>query len=641
MKKACALILFFLITVASAQSQWKWVGPPLGDITKLEPAPDNSQVWFAISDHKLYRSHNGGSSWAVTSLDGVMDVAVQPNTSFVFAVQETIEFNYVWRSTDSGRSFEVFSVGLRWTNGPIQGPIIRFNPANPDQIYIIEGTLNLVRAHRPWAPFLDPIDISKPYRGCYVDVFLFYDVFSPPFQPGTLYASAGPRYDCGWDDNGNEDSSFMVSRNGGRSWQVLKPAGKYELPYRFYYDSRSPDVAYVTGPHSTSRITAHGIEDVSARSFSTLAVVPHQPLELYALKFLDADKNPVDLFHSIDGGRSWTTFKNDMLNGIDLLAVRNERSLFGELHPSFYAWGGLYIYENGKWVASNSGFRESLMTFTHTVPGSSLVYAGNSVLYVSTDRGRSWVDRTMNLPFSLSYSTRATNFVGHPSNEKLLYLCGPNLYRTEDAGQTWSVIASGYWRIVGFDPQDPEIVYLTKGYGAVYRSIKGGASPRMLPIHFDTSSVTKIVVSPKNPQILFLLDGQYNLMRSTDGGKTVQRVTSRFYYDILARPEAHQYLALVPRNGIINDVYLSNDEGNTWSLIGHTQAEQLLNAGPPGSTEVWGFQHDRGIFQSFDGGKNWSKLPQQIGAGIFQITNPGKFPVYAATDKGVFVLNGN
>src|SRR5260370_29949128 len=89
-------------------------------------------------------------------------------------------------------------------------------------------------------------------------------------------------------------------------------------------------------------------------------------------------------------------------------------------------------------------------------------------IYKSTDGGETWTN------MGLRQSERISNLAVHPKNSAIVYACVPGklwsdsadrgLYRTTDAGKTWSLILKGPNLSTGcaglaMDPTNPEILF--------------------------------------------------------------------------------------------------------------------------------------------------------------------------------------
>ncbi|HYP36353.1 MAG TPA: sialidase family protein [Stellaceae bacterium] len=178
---------------------------------------------------------------------------------------------------------------------------------------------------------------------------------------------------------------------------------------------------------------------------------------------------------------------------------------------------------------------------------------------------------------------------------------GDGIYKSTDAGRTWSHLGLRESRFVGrihIHPDDPELVYvaaLGDVFGAneergVFRSRDGGKSwSKVLYRDADTGAVD-LAMDPRNPRILFAAFWQTRrnfwnissggpgsgLFRSTDGGNSWIEI-SRFpglptgplgKLGVAVSPaRSGRVWALVETEAEKTGLYRSEDYGETWALI--------------------------------------------------------------------------
>jgi photosystem II stability/assembly factor-like uncharacterized protein len=152
---------------------------------------------------------------------------------------------------------------------------------------------------------------------------------------------------------------------------------------------------------------------------------------------------------------------------------------------------------------------------------------------------------------------------------------GGGLYRSQDAGKTWSRLSGsglpeGDWGRVGVDvaPDGKRVYALIQAKKAgLYRSDDGGNTwtlanddPRLTSRAWYFNSVT---VDPRNPDVLYVPN--IALYRSEDGGKTVSVVRGApggdDYHQIWIDPSNSSSMVL----GTDQGTTISVDRGQTWS----------------------------------------------------------------------------
>ncbi len=164
---------------------------------------------------------------------------------------------------------------------------------------------------------------------------------------------------------------------------------------------------------------------------------------------------------------------------------------------------------------------------------------------------------------------------------------GGGLYRSQDAGKTWSRLSGGGlpdgdWGRIGVDvAPDGKRVYAlisTKKAG-LYRSDDGGntwvlknADPRLTSRAWYFSGIT---IDPQNPDVLYIPN--VALYRSEDGGKTVAIVRGApggdDYHQIWIDPRNSASMVL----GTDQGTTISLDRGQTWSTWYNQPTAQLYH----------------------------------------------------------------
>jgi photosystem II stability/assembly factor-like uncharacterized protein len=146
-------------------------------------------------------------------------------------------------------------------------------------------------------------------------------------------------------------------------------------------------------------------------------------------------------------------------------------------------------------------------------------------IYKSTDGGDHWTKLAGGLPNELFGRSNVAISAAAPNRIYALIEAKPGsgLYRSEDAGATWTLVNSSgnlitrpfYYTTLGVDPMNPDVVFV--GDEGWYRSADGGKTFRPSPApHGDHHDIW---INPKNSQYMIQSnDGGANV--SLDGGRT-------------------------------------------------------------------------------------------------------------------------
>lgn len=250
---------------------------------------------------------------------------------------------------------------------------------------------------------------------------------------------------------------------------------------------------------------------------------------------------------------------------------------------------------------------------------------------------------------------RAASVTGVPGKPNLFYMgaTGGGVWKTTDAGNTWSNISDGFFGSsigsVAVSEWDNNVIYVGQGEGTVrgnvsyghgiWKSTDAGKTWTFSGLK-DSKHIPRIRIHPKNPDVvyaavmgdLFKSSEERGVYKSEDGGKNWKRVlfanadagavdlsmdpnNARVLYASTWRIRRTPYS--LESGGAGSAMYKSTDAGETWKNI---SANEGLPKGlwgisgvavsPVNSNKVYAMiENDNGgVYRSDDGGTTWKKM---------------------------------
>ncbi len=207
-------------------------------------------------------------------------------------------------------------------------------------------------------------------------------------------------------------------------------------------------------------------------------------------------------------------------------------------------------------------------------------------------------------PFRAGRAVAATGVPGQP-NHFYFGSVGGGVWESTNSGESWNPIFDkedvASIGAIAVAPSDPNVIYVGTGeadmrsqisYGdGMYKSTDAGKTWTHIGLE-NTRQIGRVLVDPKNPNVVFVaaLGHAYGanpdrgVYRSTDGGANWEKVL--FKYDNVGAID----LAIDPRNPRIIYASLWNTRRPPWTIY-------PPSIGPGG-----------GLYKSTDGGSNWTEL---------------------------------
>ena len=231
---------------------------------------------------------------------------------------------------------------------------------------------------------------------------------------------------------------------------------------------------------------------------------------------------------------------------------------------------------------------------------------------------------------------------------------GGGVWKTDDAGRTWNPIFDSQpiasIGAIAVAPTDPNIIYVGTGeadmrssisYGdGMYKSLDAGKTWTHIGLS-DSRQIGRILVDPQNPNCVFVAalghaygpNDERGVYRSDDGGKSWKRIlfhdqntgaidlafepgNSRTLYAALWQTRRPPWSVYPPSNGPGSGLYRSHDGGEHWEQVkgNGLPSEKLGRIGiafaPSHPRRIYLIidAKEGGLYRSDDGGQNWQRI---------------------------------
>ncbi len=359
-----------------------------------------------------------------------------------------------------------------------------------------------------------------------------------PFRGGRTVAAVGIPGERHHFLMGVNHGGVWKTTDAGRTWQPIfddQPTGSIGAiavapsnPDVIYVGSgeglQRPDLSVGDGIYRSSdggRTWKHtGLSD--GQQIPALAVDPRNPQRVFAavLGHPYGANDERGIYRSTDGGGHWerVLFRNRDTGAMQVLLAPNDaRTVYAVL-----------------WSARQTPWEG---------PGGSLVRCEDSGLWKSADGGETWRALSAGLPTAADGLGRI-GLAASVSRPARLYAVlgarkGGGLYRSEDAGEHWSLVNTdprlwerdGDFNEVQVDPKNPDIVYIANVVS--WKSSDGGRTFQAWRGAPGGDDYHRIWIHPEDSRVA-ILAGDQGAVITLNGGETwsswYNQPTAQFYH---------------------------------------------------------------------------------------------------------------
>lgn len=669
----------YVISDPDKFSDWSVVGPSGGDVRVVAVDPrDKNRLYISTLDGQIHTSTDGGKSWRLLVnlnrpqlvLDQLMVDAVDSNVIYTSGHRhkapggffkstdagatwkeskelkgESIHAmtqssfdpktllvgttNGVWRSTDSGDSWEKIISDTM----PVNVGSLAIDPRNTSTIYA--GT---------WWRAYKSTDSGKSWRLIKDGMIDDSDVFAitiDPRDPEHIIASA-----C---------SGIYDSRNAGEKWAKIQG-----IPSQ---SRRTRDILqHPTVAGTVYAATTEGFW-MTTDGGKRWALTTQRDLEINSIEVHPDDPNRVyigtnnyGVMVSTDGGKNFTQTNDNFTSRFTYSVtadIEQPERLYATTHNTATGGGFVFVSDDGgkTWKPTKSldVNRVSPYSMIQDRANPNQIYLATNIgIYSSIDRGGSWkllappkppakkparktparkttakapakpiakpapVEPAPAGPKIVPALTEKIKVLAYLEDGKNGYLAGTDkgLYRSYDPAKGWEKLELGEGVndnifAISTTPAQPETIWIGTATSGVLISRDGGASWQKVEGIPANVPISSVAIDPKRADNIYVGTTQ-TLYLSRDGGKNWQRRGGNLplgnYTSILVNPnnpdEVFAASALESDGGI----YYSSDAGGSWKRVDNKNMKipsrrvWSMTFDPSDPNKIYAGSHSSGVY---------------------------------------------
>ncbi|MFH0733166.1 MAG: FlgD immunoglobulin-like domain containing protein [bacterium] len=535
-------------------------GVSSGRCRGIDVHPTNPDiVYLGAASGGLWKTTNGGETWNnvsstfTTNTFGAIAVdPIDPNTVYAGTGESFYGFtpsiyygDGVYKTTDAGSTWRQIAPELGdYTH---TGDIV-VNPHDNNFVYLALTNAN----YNLGALNNTGVWISTNKGNTWINTLAAsnaFDIAAHPTDPNKVYVSVG---------GADPASGFYVSSDKGLTWIRSSsglPASNLIGRMHISLCTSTPEVIYSiifnAGLTSAYKTTNGGTTWTKCNQNNPLAGY-HASLDWY-------DQGRYDLCISVDPANP-----NYVLAGnVELHKMTDGKTFSIERIPgSNNVWGSPVHCDYHRILFAPSNNK--------------IVYIiSDGGIFRSSDGGLSWNHKNNGIATIQFYC-----LASHPTDRNMLIGGAQDNgnFRTLNGGATnWELSLTGDGMINFYDYANPDIVYSSIQYGAIYKSLNGGNfnSFHGISPNYDTGDesfwTAPFFMHPVNPNVLYVASKK--LHKSTNAGITWQITSGTFPTSINAMAQNQKFpevmiLTAGGNNYSSNPVIaVSTDEGINWNSV--------------------------------------------------------------------------
>ncbi len=497
----------------------------------------------------LFRSDNSGESW-VTATTGI-------DSRYIYALSAVVEADHtrLWAGTGTGRVYMSDDGARTWKAAASQPSAEYINvfypvptkPGRPGRLYVgaKNGVYLTLDNGATWKELpLRKVEPKPDIR----------DLVGNPYDEKIVYA-------------GVAGEGVYRTRDGGDTWTLINQGMDNVRVRAMAVDPLDPQVLYVGTDGGRVFRSANSGDRWDAASAGlagrSVQVLVAAPFRLLAGTWGDG------LFRSTDGGRNWSAVQGN-LNVLNVSGVVGDPAVRDGMLVAAYLKGIFYSADGGRtWTPRQTGLSTediSSLVADPTSPSTIYVLTTDGV-FKSTDLGMKW----QSINTGLSQDAPVVLAVA-PSNSAMLYVSAGNgwVYRSDTQGERWikadTLVSQAQVMALAVDPRDSSLVYAGSGSGigsGIYRSKDAGRT--WTQVH--DAPVYTLAIDPSSGYI-FAGDSRGGVWRGSNGGSTWTRVgldkIAVVTLAVTPRALTDASPATVFAGTSSQGVYVSRDGGDSW-----------------------------------------------------------------------------